>query len=246
MIEYYGIKSLVDIGCGKGLSTAWFILQGVDAQCAEGSHDAVTQNVFGRVGISEEETARRVTEHDFSRGPWWPSGPTVDAVWAVEFLEHVGRNYFRNYFPILKKAAVLFLTHSTWGGWHHVEVHDDTWWKSRLEGHGFVYSQDLTQRARSFQVRGHIRRSMMVFLNPAVLSLPAHSHLFAEPGCFDNYGKPGVDCGVHKRAKKDTKLPDDYFPIKFNQEQEDKWKSMLAKIQREDKEKKDIEKQTKS
>jgi len=127
-----------------------------------------------------------------------------------------------------------------------VEVHDDTWWKSRLEGHGFVYSQDLTQRARSFQVRGHIRRSMMVFLNPAVLSLPAHSHLFAEPGCFDNYGKPGVDCGVHKRAKKDTKLPDDYFPIKFNQEQEDKWKSMLAKIQREDKEKKDIEKQTKS
>jgi len=59
----------------------------------------------------EEETARRVTEHDFLQGPWWPSGSTVDAVWAVEFLEHVGRHYLRNYFPLLTKAAVLILTH---------------------------------------------------------------------------------------------------------------------------------------
>ena len=65
----------------------------------------------------------RVIEHDFSRGPWWPS-ETYDVAWSVEFLEHVGRNYMRNYMPIFKKAALLFVTHSTWGGWHHVEALD--------------------------------------------------------------------------------------------------------------------------
>ena len=29
-------------------------------------------------------------EHDFTRGAWWPD-QTVDAVWCVEFSEHVQR-----------------------------------------------------------------------------------------------------------------------------------------------------------
>jgi len=221
MLGHYGIKTLMDLGCGRGVSTAWFLLQGVDARCAEGSHDAVERNMFGEVGIGGQED--RVTEHDFSRGPWWPTGPTCDAVWAVEFLEHVGRNYHRNYFPVLKKAALVFATHSKWGGWHHVEVHDEHWWRNRLEGHGLVFSEELSSRARESQRVGHIKRSMMVFLNPSVLSLPAHSHLFAEPGCFDLKNRPKVDCGVHPRAIKETKLPDEYFPIKFVQEGEDRW-----------------------
>jgi len=67
-------------------------------------------------------------------------------------------------------------------------------------------------------------------LNPVVLSLPAHSHLFAEPGCFHDYIKPNIDCGAHLRSKKYTKLHNNYFPVRFDQEQEDKWKSMLNKI----------------
>ena len=35
---------------------------GMDVQCIEGSHDAVTQSLL---------PAARVTEHDFSRGPYW-------------------------------------------------------------------------------------------------------------------------------------------------------------------------------
>jgi len=40
------------------------------------------------------------------------------------------------------------MTHSKWGGWHHVEVHDDPWWIVRMQAMGFVYSDFLTQQVR--------------------------------------------------------------------------------------------------
>ena len=117
MVTYYGVKSLVDVGCGKGVSTSWFVLHGLDfVQCVEGSHDAVSQSIV-------PNSEKHVVEHDFSRGPWWPDR-TVDAAWAVEFTEHVGRNYQPNYITAFRKAALIFVTHSNWGGWHHVEVHE--------------------------------------------------------------------------------------------------------------------------
>jgi hypothetical protein len=106
MIDYFGIKSILDVGCGKGISTSWFHFHGVQAQCVEGSHDGFEKNIL-------PNKATQVVEHDFSRGPWWPE-ETVDAVWCVEFLEHVGRNFHHNYLPAFRKAALLFVTHSMW------------------------------------------------------------------------------------------------------------------------------------
>ena len=144
MITHIGIKSLLDVGCGKGISTSWFVLHKLEfVQCVEGSHDAVSQSIVPKT--SEYE---RVVEHDFSLGPWWPDR-TVDAVWCVEFTEHVGRNYQPNYLTAFRSAALIFVTHSNWGGWHHVEVHDDDWWKIRWEAAGLVYSSELTSEARA-------------------------------------------------------------------------------------------------
>jgi hypothetical protein len=72
----------------------------------------------------------------------------VDAVWCVEFTEHVGRNFQPNYITAFRSAALIFVTHSNWGGWHHVEVHDDEWWQVRWEAAGLVYSDIMTQEAR--------------------------------------------------------------------------------------------------
>jgi hypothetical protein len=59
MVEQHGIKSLLDVGCGRGISAEWFHLHGVDTQCVEGSHDATTQSILPQ---------ELITEHDFSRG----------------------------------------------------------------------------------------------------------------------------------------------------------------------------------
>ena len=41
---------------------------------------------------NQSSDSKLMVEHDFSRGPWWPED-TVDAVWCVEVLENVGRNF---------------------------------------------------------------------------------------------------------------------------------------------------------
>jgi hypothetical protein len=80
MMTYIGVHSVLDVGCGRGISTSWFYFHGADVLCVEGSHDAVENTVIPDTSL--------IVEHDFSRGPWWPE-KTYDAVWCVEFLEHV-------------------------------------------------------------------------------------------------------------------------------------------------------------
>jgi 2-polyprenyl-3-methyl-5-hydroxy-6-metoxy-1,4-benzoquinol methylase len=183
MMGPLGVKSLLDLGCGRGISTKYFLDQGAKVLCIEGSHDAVTRSLLPRENI---------IEHDFTRGPWWPT-ETYDALWSVEFLEHVGRQYYQNYIHILHQAALIFVTSSNSGGWHHVEVREPWWWQGRFAAAGFIYSEDLTQRVKNAaratceQALGlRIVNRMMVFINPRVASLPQHDHLFSGDGCIFN------------------------------------------------------------
>ncbi|KAL7530607.1 hypothetical protein ACHAXR_003590 [Thalassiosira sp. AJA248-18] len=246
MITILGIKSLLDVGCGKGISTSWFVTHGLEfVQCVEGSHDAVSQSIV-------PNSKKHVVEHDFSRGPWWPDR-TVDAVWAVEFTEHVGRNFQPNYLTAFRKAALVFVTHSMWGGWHHVEVHDDDWWRVRWEAAGFVYSQHLTSTARNIATKDqslknmtldmkpdhlyfvgqHIYLNVQVFINPMVASLPEHAHLFAEHGCFggkdENKKQIHVDCSDTDNAKGNilTPLPESFKPLTLNDDMDKQWFDLI-------------------
>lgn len=243
MVKYFGIKSIIDVGCGRGISTSWFVTHGLDTLCVEGSHDAVERTMVPDPSI--------ITEHDFSRGPWWP-GRTLDAVWSVEFLEHVGRNYHQNYIPIFRKAAFIFVTSSRWGGWHHVEVHPDEWWIEKYQSYGFVFSQTLTDRVRAKakedklfkfplgEVPGqgdkfnpqHVFLSMKVFINPAVASLPEHQHLFAEHGCYkDRDAGSGKIfnrvCGEGKGGDMESVLPPEYLPLELTDDQDKAWVHIL-------------------
>jgi Methyltransferase domain len=110
MISNLGIKSILDVGCGKGVSSLWFLEHGVNTLCLEGSHDAVKNTLL-------PDPQSHIVEHDFSRGPYWTSD-TFDAVWSVEFIQHVGRNYQYNYMQSFRKAALIFVSHSQWGGWY--------------------------------------------------------------------------------------------------------------------------------
>ena len=71
MMGPLAVKSMLDIGCGKGVSTEYFHRHGAQVLCVEGSHDAITQSLL---------PAENVVEHDFSRGPWWPEN-TYDIAW---------------------------------------------------------------------------------------------------------------------------------------------------------------------
>lgn len=116
--------------------------------------------------------------------------------------------------PIFHKSALIFVTASGWGGWHHVEVHGPWWWKSRFAAEGFIFSPELTTKVsvyasegRAFPIPGrksvpavdasHIIHSMYVYINPAVANLPRHKHLMGGHGCYDNSienQKNGLPC----------------------------------------------------
>jgi 2-polyprenyl-3-methyl-5-hydroxy-6-metoxy-1,4-benzoquinol methylase len=105
MIGPIAVKSVVDVGCGVGYSLKYFHDRGARSLCVEGSHHAV---------LNSKLPSNIIVEHDFTRGPWWPT-ETYDAAWSVEFLEHVGRQHMENYMPIFQKSALIFATSSMWG-----------------------------------------------------------------------------------------------------------------------------------
>ena len=244
MITKFGVKSFIDVGCGKGVSTRWFYEHNVDTLCVEGSHDAVTQSYL---------PPDRVVEHDFSRGPWWPE-KTYDAAWSVEFLEHVSRHFQFNYMTVFRKSALIFASSSRWGGWHHVEVHEADWWIRKFESYGLKYSEELTQEVRAVaraeanqlyttgnvsfaapngeKFRGfHIFATMKVFINPAVAALPQHNHLFPQDGCFEKYNEKGVDYPpVTRKCNRDLETPliDEYEPLQVTPEMHKRWSDLIA------------------
>ncbi|KAL3908163.1 MAG: hypothetical protein SGILL_008587 [Bacillariaceae sp.] len=56
-----GAHSFLDVGCGRGISTRWWLEQPTtNVLCVEGSHDAVTQSFLPE---------KNIVEHDYSRGP---------------------------------------------------------------------------------------------------------------------------------------------------------------------------------
>ena len=149
------VRSVIDVGCGRGISTKWFLDHGADVSvhtfllvqlcetaaccmltvagylfrlCVEGSNDAIAKSYLPK---------DRIVAHDFSLGPYWPE-KTYDMAWCVEVLEHVARPYMKNYQTIFHKAAIIVASHSVWGGHHHVEVHPDWWWVVRMELAGFM------------------------------------------------------------------------------------------------------------
>jgi hypothetical protein len=106
LVEKWTVQSILDVGCGRGTSTSWFYTHGLRTQCVEGSHDAIEQSMVPDKSL--------IVEHDFSRGPWWPE-ETFDAVWSVEFLEHVNVQFQYNYISTFRKAAIVLVTSSRWG-----------------------------------------------------------------------------------------------------------------------------------
>eukprot|EP01083_Nonionella_stella_P002982 8505_1 len=139
VIDRFNITSVMDIGCGVGCSTIYFKKHPriKRALCVEGSIDAVENSLVPDITV----------HHDYTLGPYWP-GEVFDMVWSAEFLEHVKEEYIPNVMATFKAAKRLLVTHSSWGGWHHVNVHHSEWWIYQFETFGFSYQDKITEEAR--------------------------------------------------------------------------------------------------
>jgi cyclopropane fatty-acyl-phospholipid synthase-like methyltransferase len=139
MIDTYNIKSLLDIGCGMGISTKFFHDNGCSVQAIEG-HPFCIEN---------SKMKDYILHHDYSHGESNLIG-TYDLCWSCEFVEHVEEKYSENFIKNFAQAKIVMITHATpgQGGWHHVNCQPASYWIEKLAKHGLIYDEKMTEETR--------------------------------------------------------------------------------------------------
>lgn len=149
LIERYGLRSMLDVGCGPGGMLDEAKRQGLESMGVDGDWHLAR----GDVQI-----------HDYTRGPLLSDG--WDLIWCMEFVEHVEERYQANYLATFAGGKVLFLTAAPPGfpGHHHVNCQPEGYWINILEQHGWALDKTATDWVRQFGGHPFSTRQGMVFV----------------------------------------------------------------------------------
>ncbi len=139
MIDTFKVKSLLDIGCGMGISTKFFFDNGCKVQGIEG-HPYCLEN---------SKIKDYIFQHDYSHGES-NIGGNYDLCWSCEFVEHVEEKYADNFIKDFAKSKIVLITHATpgQGGWHHVNCQPASYWIDKLARFDLIYDENLTNETR--------------------------------------------------------------------------------------------------
>ena len=159
-IEQFDAHSVLDVGCGEGQSTRYFLEAGCEALGVDGCQQAIDDSVV----------PGHVVQHDFCSGPFIPDQP-IDLIWSCEFLEHVEEQYLANILCTFARARKgILVTHAFPGqrGHHHVNLRRSSYWIRHIEALGFYCDPYLTRQARMVTLAdypsvNHFARSGLVF-----------------------------------------------------------------------------------
>jgi SAM-dependent methyltransferase len=154
LVDDMGVRSVLDIGCGEGQSTAFFLERGCRVLGVEGIPQALSYIVC----------------HDFTLGPFVPN-ESFDLVWCCEFVEHVEERFMSNFLRTFESASrFLLMTHASpgQGGHHHVNCQEPEYWIAKVEARGFRLERELTATTRTLSASNdnpwnHYLRSGLAF-----------------------------------------------------------------------------------
>jgi SAM-dependent methyltransferase len=152
LIERFGARSFLDIGCGPGGMVSLARAKGLFA-----------------LGIDGDPSVRApgIMIHDFTQGHESLVDEPFDLGWCVEFVEHVEDTFAENYLRTLEKCSTLLLTAAPPGtpGHHHVNCREAAYWVAVLGTRGFLLDEQTTTlvRAASTMHREFVRRHGLVF-----------------------------------------------------------------------------------
>jgi len=83
MYDYYGVRTMIDVGCGPGGQVSEAHKIGIEATGFDGDY---TVNPDVLIDFTKDE---------------YETDDTWDMAWCVEFLEHVEEQYLPNYMKLL-------------------------------------------------------------------------------------------------------------------------------------------------
>lgn len=153
-VKVYGIRSVVDVGCGEGHAIDYFATLGC--------------RVLGIDGV--EQNHPEITCHDYTQAPMAIRDP-YDLVWSCEFVEHIEEKYVPNFVQTFTRAPLVLMTHAEPGqpGHHHVNCQTADYWRGVMAAAGYLLDVSLTKWARSLAAMtgteiNHFARSGLAFV----------------------------------------------------------------------------------
>jgi hypothetical protein len=148
------IKSIIDVGCGEGHSTKYFIDRGIECLGVEG----------GTIAYNNSTVKNNIVLNDYTKSSFI-TNKKYDAIWCCEFVEHVDEKYINNFLDTFKCANKIFLTHALPGqeGYHHVNCQNSEYWIEKIKKIGFKYNNDLSIYLRSITDKLHVKNTLLVF-----------------------------------------------------------------------------------
>jgi len=136
LISNFNIKSVLDIGCGKGYSSSYFKSLNCKVIGIDGSIQAKRDNLIPEDFIL----------HDYNNGECFNSKKEIDLCWSSEFVEHVDEKFTDNFlkdFSCCKYIAMTFAGPGQ-GGYHHVNCQPKEYWINKIEPKGYKFLESET------------------------------------------------------------------------------------------------------
>jgi SAM-dependent methyltransferase len=115
----FGVRSVLDVGCGEGHAVLFFHKLGVIAHGIDGLKLNVQRAVYP------------IALHDLLAGPYFMP---VDLVWSCEVAEHIREEKLDYYLDTLANGTVIAMTHAVpgQGGHHHVNCQPAEYWIEKM------------------------------------------------------------------------------------------------------------------
>jgi SAM-dependent methyltransferase len=153
IIKKFNIKSVLDVGSGRGYAGKWFLDQGLEVTAIEGLSDNVLNAIIPTI------------EHDLTISSFKKN---VDFVNCVEVVEHIEEKYLDNLLDTLCCGKYVLITHAVPGqpGWHHVNCQPSEYWISHFKKRNFILMDNESTEIRNLALSDgglHIARNGMIF-----------------------------------------------------------------------------------
>ena len=154
LTERFGVRSVLDVGCGEGHAVLHFHRLGLHAHGIDG----LLANV--------RRAVTPIALHDLLAGPYVMP---VDLVWSCEVAEHIRRDKVGHYVDTLAHGRIIAMIHAVprQGGHHHVACQPDDDWIRLITERGYVLAPEnatLREVAGKDLVCNHFSASGLVFL----------------------------------------------------------------------------------